>query len=158
MSKIINYYNNKNHIDKTWYDSSNVIYSECDDIQNEMKNVRITFKDGSTYEYHDVNVNDYVMFREDSSQGKSINKYIKKYEFEKIDKKDVNELNEELESLLKRCSEIEKENVITIIDDEKITSLIGKKLVDIDISTHDFESKSLVIEVLLSLGIKVKLV
>ena len=50
MSKILNYYNNKTHIDKVWYDSSNVLYSECDDIENDYKNVRVTFNNGSTYE------------------------------------------------------------------------------------------------------------
>ena len=53
MGKIINVYNND--LDKSWFNSSNVVYAECDDKQNELKTVRITFKNGATYEYTDVN-------------------------------------------------------------------------------------------------------
>ena len=54
MSKIYNLY--ENEVDKTWYDSSNVIYSECDDVQDGLKVLRVTFKNGRTYKYSDVNV------------------------------------------------------------------------------------------------------
>ena len=32
MSKIYNVYENK--LDRTWYQSSNILYSECDDKEN----------------------------------------------------------------------------------------------------------------------------
>lgn len=157
MSKILNYYNNKTHIDKTWYDSSNVLYSECDDIENDYKNVRVTFNNGSTYEYKNVDVNDYIMFRENISQGKSINKFIKIYECEKLENKDTDKINEELLSLKNICNDILKEDVNIIINDEVIRSFNGNRMVDIDISTHDKESVLLVIEVLKSIGIKVRI-
>lgn len=157
MSKILNYYNNKTHIDKTWYDSSNVLYSECDDIENDYKNVKVTFKNGSTYEYKNVDVNDYIMFRENISQGKSINKFIKIYECEKLENKDTDKINEELLSLKDICNDILKEDVNIIINDEVIRSFNGNRMVDIDVSTHDKESVLLVVEVLKSIGIKVKI-
>lgn len=157
MSKILNYYNNKTHIDKTWYDSSNVLYSECDDIENDYKNVKVTFKNGSTYEYKNVDVNDYIMFRENISQGKSINKFIKIYECEKLENKDTDKINEELLSLKNICNDILKEDVNIIINDEVIRSFNGNRMVDIDVSTHDKESVLLVVEVLKSIGIKVKI-
>ena len=98
MSKIFNLYDND--LDKTWFDSSNILYAECDDKTNQLKIVRITFKDGSTYQYKDVNVTDYLMFREAASNGKAFFKYIKKYECEKMDKKSVESLQEELSTLL----------------------------------------------------------
>lgn len=157
MSKILNYYNNKTHIDKVWYDSSNVLYSECDDIENDYKNVRVTFNNGSTYEYKQVNVNDYMMFREDISQGKAINKFIKKYECEKLENKDTDKINEELLSLKDICNDILKEDVNITINDEVIRSFNGNRMVDIDVSTHDKESVLLVVEVLKSIGIKVRI-
>ena len=98
MSKIYNLY--ENDMDRAWYDSSNVIYSECDDVTDGLKVLRVTFKNGSTYQYKDVNVNDYLLFRENESQGKALNKFIKQYAFEKLDDKDVDELKEKLEELM----------------------------------------------------------
>lgn len=98
MSKIYNLY--ENDMDRAWYDSSNVIYSECDDVTDGLKVLRVTFKNGSTYQYKDVNVNDYLLFRENESQGKALNKFIKQYAFEKLDDKDVNELKEKLDELM----------------------------------------------------------
>jgi len=45
MGKIISKY--ENDLDKCWFESSNVLYSECDDKNNQLKTVRITFKDGT---------------------------------------------------------------------------------------------------------------
>ena len=42
MSKIYNLY--ENDLDRTWYDSSNVLYSECDDVTDGLKVLRVTFK------------------------------------------------------------------------------------------------------------------
>ena len=97
MSKIYNLY--ENEVDKTWYDSSNVIYSECDDVQDGLKVLRVTFKNGRTYKYSDVNVNDYLLFRESLSQGKALNKYIKQYANERVSDLDVEGLMEELKKL-----------------------------------------------------------
>ena len=89
--KIVIYrdYNQEARLDRRWYDSSNILYSECDDKLNELKTLRVTFKNGATYEYSNVDVNDYLMFVNgglDGSNGKALNKYIKrKCEFKKLD-------------------------------------------------------------------------
>ena len=98
MSKIYNLY--ENDLDTAWYDSSNIIYSECDDVTDGLKVLRVTFKNGSTYQYKDVDVNDYLLFRENESQGKALNKFIKKYAYEKLDDKDVKEIQETLDKLI----------------------------------------------------------
>lgn len=93
MAKLYNIY--ENSIDRTWYDSSHVLYSECDDVENGLKILDVVFKNGKKYRYFDVNVNDYLLFRESQSQGKGLMKYIKKYRAECIDTVDTNLIVEE---------------------------------------------------------------
>lgn len=97
----------ENDLDKSWYDSSNVFYSECDDHDNDLKTVRVTFSNGRTYEYEKVNVTDYLMFRNSPSQGTAFNQYIRKYENKRIEDRDMNLLNEELNNLLNPQTEEE---------------------------------------------------
>lgn len=96
MSKIFSFYNNG--LDKTWYESSNVKYSECTDKAGELKQVKVVFNNGSQYLYKDVDVNDYLLFREAESQGKALNHFLKqkKYEYEKLEPQNIDLLNEEL--------------------------------------------------------------
>ena len=96
MAKMFNYY--ANDVDHTWYDSSNIKYSECIDKENSLKTLKVVFNNGSQYEYRGVDVNDYLMFREDMSQGKALGKYIKSkgYEYSKLDNIDVSALDDEL--------------------------------------------------------------
>ena len=99
MGKILSEYHN--NTDRAWFDSSNVLYAECDDKEQELKEVKVTFKNGSTYAYHKVKVNDWLMFREAASTGKGLNAFIKQYECEKIDSdKTVDEIKDELAVLL----------------------------------------------------------
>ena len=81
-------YNEGEKVDRAWFSSSNVLYSECDDKYNDLKTLRVTFKNGSTYEYDLVDVNDYVMFLHggtDGSNGKALNTFIKpKYKYRKL--------------------------------------------------------------------------
>lgn len=102
MSKIFNFYTKNSDgidVDRTWYQSSNVNYSECLDYDNKLKTLRIVFNNGTQYEYKDVDSMQYLLFREDASQGKALNKFIKgnKYEFKKLDNVDVQEINDELD-------------------------------------------------------------
>ena len=74
-------YLEKERIQKVWYDSSMIVYSEMK--ENELENIgdlTITFKNGSTYVYMDVSFEDYLVFiggGTDASQGKTLNKIIK---------------------------------------------------------------------------------
>lgn len=97
MSKLYNYYDN--NIDYAWYDSSTVLYSECIDNDNALKTLHVFFKNGRHYCYKNINVNDYLMFRESVSTGKGLNKFIKEkgYEFEKLDNADVDKIKDEYE-------------------------------------------------------------
>lgn len=108
MSKIYNVY--ENDLDKAWFDSSNIVYAECDDKTNSLKTVRITFKDGTTYEYKNVNATDYLLFRESTSNGKAFLKYIKKYECEKIGKLDVDELKKEINEIIEELNQNTENN------------------------------------------------
>lgn len=96
MSKIFNFY--ANDVDVTWYQSSNIKYSKCIDHDNTLKTVDVVFNNGTQYRYKNVNVQDYLMFRDDPSQGKALNKFIKgkNYEYEKLENADLAALDSEL--------------------------------------------------------------
>jgi hypothetical protein len=108
-------YDKENKLDKAWFHSTNVIYSECDDIVDGLKVLRVTFKGGATYQYKDVAVGDYLMFMTgglDGSNGKALNKYIKpKYEYTRIEDKDVGEINDEMLRLKEEDTNNKKEHV-----------------------------------------------
>ncbi len=97
-------YDQEKRLDRVWYDSTNVFYSECEDIVDDYKILRVVFNNGATYEYKNVDVNDYVMFVRgglDGSNGKALNKYIKpKCECERIEDLGKEKLTEELNRLL----------------------------------------------------------
>jgi hypothetical protein len=87
-----------NNVDKTWYDSSNIVYTECIDNDNAPKTLKVVFSNGTQYQYNNVDVRDYLLLREDQSQGKALNRLIKekKYEYVKLENVDLESLNEEL--------------------------------------------------------------
>lgn len=95
MIKIRKYDSDK-RIDYIWYDSSNILYSECLDNENDFKTLKVVFKNGQSYIYKKVDVHDYVQFVHgglEGSNGKALNSIIKpKYEFEKGEKVDITEL------------------------------------------------------------------
>lgn len=104
MSIRTNLYENK--IDYCWYDSSNILYSECVDNKDDFKTLYIIFKNGIKYVYKNVNVNDYLMFRTDLSQGVALNKYLKKYDYEKLETINLSELKEREQTIIiKRLNE-----------------------------------------------------
>lgn len=101
MSKIFNLYaKNKDGIDvdRTWYKSSNIKYSECLDYDNRLKTLKVVFNNGTQYKYKNVNSQDYLLFRDASSQGKALNEFIKPkgYEYEKLENADLATLDGEL--------------------------------------------------------------
>lgn len=101
MGKILNIYDeNENgiNVDKTWYNSSNIKYSECVDNNDDLKTLRIVFTNGTQYEYQGVEVQQYLLFREDASQGKALNRLIKsgKYKYTKLENADLKVIEDEL--------------------------------------------------------------
>lgn len=154
MSIIISKYKDK--LDKCWYDSSNVLYSQCVDNENDFKDLQIVFKDGRTYLYQNVNVNDYVLFKTDVSQGKALNKYIlKKYKGLRLSDTNIDMLFEEKEKLLeekKDKTELDENplyHIITYDKEQKVELYLNNKIV----YTSSITSINL-IEVLKTLGIR----
>ena len=94
--KIFNFYSND--VDRTWYQSSNIKYSECIDHNNELKTLIVVFNNGTQYRYEKVDVRDYLLFKNDESQGRALNQYIKTkgYGFEKMENADLATLDGEL--------------------------------------------------------------
>jgi len=110
MGLIISNYDKENLIDECWYDSSTVYYSKCFDKLNDYKELEVTFKDGRTYRYSNLIIQDYLLFKNgglDNSQGKALNKFIKKYQFEKLDKINIDDLDLKRQLLMER-REVEK--------------------------------------------------
>ena len=94
--KIFNFYSND--VDRVWYQSSNIKYSECIDHDNELKTLTVVFNNGTQYRYDKVDVRDYLLFKNDESQGKALNQFIKAkdYSYEKLDNADLATLDGEL--------------------------------------------------------------
>lgn len=103
----------ENKKDRVWYESSNIVYSECDDNENDLKTLRVTFKNGSTYQYENVDVNNYVLFVHgglDGSNGKALNKFIKpNCEYKRLDDLSVKDLLTEMNELIEKENEKTKE-------------------------------------------------
>lgn len=83
------YIDNKDH---TWYDSSNVLYSMCYDNSGSEKVLKMVFKQGRTYIYKGVDVNDYIAFKTADSNGKAFSQYIRKYDAIRIQDTDLEKL------------------------------------------------------------------
>ena len=68
------------------------------DKDNEMKTLKVVFNNGSQYQYNKVHVQDYVLFKNSASQGKSLNQYIKAkgYEYEKLEDANIDSIDNEL--------------------------------------------------------------
>lgn len=150
MSKLFNYYSND--IDRCWYNSSNIKYSECIDKDGELKMLKVVFSNGTQYQYNGVKVQDYLMFREDISQGKALNKFIKGngYEYEKIENANLDEINEEYAFRVGNGVEIQNcdKDIIKVFNNE------DKLLCEINKNETKYEDG--IKKVLKSIGYKVR--
>lgn len=106
-------YDKDTRTDKVWYESSTVYFSKF--IENENDNygqLYITFKNGATYHYTDVDMpTDYILFKTggiDASHGKTLNSRIKsKYEYTRLEDLNIKDLEIELENNIKMDKDIE---------------------------------------------------
>lgn len=114
MSKIFNFY--ANDVDKTWYQSSNIKFSECIDHDNDLKTLKVVFNNGTQYQYNKVDVRDYLLFRDATSQGRALNQSIKGkgYEYEKLEDADIKSLEDELNFRM-------EEGIFVFYDGTKLT-------------------------------------
>lgn len=94
---ILKKYDENTKTEKAWYDSSMFCFTKA--VEHENSNhveLYVTFKNGWTYVYKDVKLEDYVLLIsgfEQSSHGKTLNKVIKpNYEFERIDNRNVDDI------------------------------------------------------------------
>lgn len=150
MSKLFNYY--VNDVDYTWYNSSNIKYSECIDKDGELKTLNIVFSNGTQYQYVGLTVQDYLLFRDSDSQGKALNKYIKAkgYEFKKLDDANLDDINNEY--LFRTSNGIELEHcddTIRLYDTNK------RLLCELDLS-KEVPIEDILAQVLTSVGYKIK--
>lgn len=150
MSKLFNYY--VNDVDYTWYNSSNIKYSECIDKDGELKTLNIVFSNGTQYQYAGLTVQDYLLFRDSDSQGKALNKYIKAkgYEFKKLDDANLDDINNEY--LFRTSNGIELEHcddTIRLYDTNK------RLLCELDLS-KEVPIEDILAQVLTSVGYKIK--
>jgi len=107
-------YDKEKELDRVWYDSSNVFYSECEDGDSAKKVLRVVFKNGAQYQYSDVDVNDYVMFiagGTDNSNGKALNEFVKKKKcpYERIADADKEKLIQEMNDIKERRKQTQTE-------------------------------------------------
>ena len=119
----LNEYDEENRIDRTWFESSNVLFSICDDKVDALKEVTVCFSDGRTYLYSGVYINDYLMFRNSLSQGKDLFKYIAvkdngvpRYKTTKLENTDLKELEVQKQLILEKRAEKLKEDSKLIIE------------------------------------------
>ena len=110
-------YDEETKTQKVWYDSTMFCFTKA--VEHENSNhvdLYVTFKNGWTYKYKDVKMEDYVLLLsgfEQSSHGKTLNKVIKpNYEFERLDNRDVDKIWNEYYRL--QAEEQQKQNDISI--------------------------------------------
>lgn len=103
---MITYQKYENNRDHCWYDSSNVLYSECYDNGGPTKNVKVVFNGGRTYMYRDVANDDYILFRTAESNGKALNQYIKQYETVRVMDTDLGALEEKKQTFINEYQEV----------------------------------------------------
>lgn len=150
MSKLFNYY--VNDVDYTWYNSSNIKYSECIDKEGELKTLNVVFSNGTQYQYVGLTVQDYLLFRDSDSQGKALNKYIKAkgYEFKKLDDANLDDINNEY--LFRTSNGIELEHCDDAI---KLYDTNKRLLCELDLS-KEVPIEDILAQVLTSVGYKIK--
>ena len=121
-----------NSKDCTWYDSSNIVYSECLDTSEQEKTLKIIFKQGRTYIYKKVNVSDYVLFKNADSNGKAFNQHIKKYDCVRLPDTDLTKLEETKQQYIKENQQLDEifTNLSYHIDYNPETDEIRLKLND----------------------------
>lgn len=126
MSKIFSVYSN--NVDRVWYQSSNIKYSECIDNEGELKTLKVVFNDGRQYQYNGVDVNKYLLFREDASQGKALNKFVKGFEYEKLDDANIESIEKELNFRLEGGYYVKYDGETLVIKDNKDNVLYEKNV------------------------------
>lgn len=144
-------------IDHVWYDSSNIVYSKCYDTKDKpTRTVKIVFKQGRSYVYKDVDVNDYVRFKMSESTGKAFNDFIKKYSAVRIADTDLEKLNELQESFKNEIKENEEQKLGDLVYNIKVNEETGEFIIIMGerILFRGIEGHFSIVDLLASLNIK----
>jgi len=151
------YVNQEDHV---WYDSSNIVYSKCYDAQSSpTRTVKIVFKQGRTYVYRNVDVNDYVRFKTAQSTGKAFNQLIKKYDAVRLSDTDLDKLNELQESFKNELKENDEQKLGDLVYTIKVNEKTGEFIIVLGEKTlfRGIEGQFSILNLLTSLNIKHKL-
>lgn len=105
-------YDEKLKEQKAWYDSSMFCFTRAKEHdKSNLVDLYVTFKNGWTYKYKDVKLEDYILLLsgyEQTSHGKTLNKVIKpNYEFERVGDLNTNTIWDEYDKLVKKQKEEE---------------------------------------------------
>ncbi len=127
---MITYNRYVNQEDHVWYDSSNIFYSKCYDTENSpTKTLKIVFKQGRTYLYKNVDVNDYVRFKTAESTGKAFSELIKKYDAVRISDTDMDKLNELQQSFKDELKENDEQKLGDLVYTIKVNEKTGEFII-----------------------------
>jgi len=135
---------NEDGIEECYYDSSNVFYSKLIDTPNELKTLTVVFKNGGTYVYNNVDVREYVRFRDSESTGKAFQAIIAtkspdgapKYPYHRIEDSSIAELlmrKQDLEFAAAQNKE-ETQDINETVEDNCLA--IGDDRIELTISGH----------------------
>lgn len=146
-----------NQEDNVWYDSSNILYSKYYDTQNSAtKTLKIVFKNGRTYVYNDVDVNDYIQFKTASSNGSAFYQFIKKYPNSRIEDTDLNKLNKLQESFKAELKENDEKKLGDLVYNIKVNEKTGEFIIALDdkVLFRGIEGQFSILNLFTSLNIK----
>ena len=154
MAIVYNRYVNSE--DHTWYDSTSVAYSLCYDNAETTKTLKVVFKQGRTYLYKDVDVNDYLMFKNSESSGKGVSQYIvKKYKPLRMQDTDLVELEKLKEEFINdgKITDETFTNLIYRIEYDDDSGKFSLQLNDKEIY-HGYEGSVSIINLFRSMNIR----
>lgn len=148
-------WNEESRIEECFYESSNVFYSACYDKLDDLKQLTIVFKNGQQYVYNDIEVQDYIMFRDSQSQGSALNKFITikpngkaKYSYKRLSPVDLDEYKTRLNEWLNNeiTDEKEPENIESQPARDNVVLEINSKTYSIkvgDVTIQNFDTETL---------------
>ena len=149
--KIFDVYSND--VNRVWFQSSNIKYCECIDHDNRLKTLKVVFNNGTQYRYDNVDVRDFLLFRDAESQGKALNQYIKakNYQYEKLENADLATLDGELSFRMEGGVFIDYDGSVLKMRDNKDAEIFNKEV------KLDKDALNTVCGVLVAVGKDVKL-
>tara|TARA_B100000927_G_scaffold45106_5_gene32594 strand:+ start:801 stop:1229 length:429 start_codon:yes stop_codon:yes gene_type:complete len=132
----------KDNLVNVIYESSNIVASTYDKARGDLN---VIFKNGGSYTYQNVPSTDYFRFETADSQGKEINKTIKKYSFLKHEKVNTDDVIKKIKTL--KNDEIKSLEV-------GLVSLMKKTIDDyesnVKLVDHDIEKLNKMINLLIN--------